>query len=288
MAARLAFVLNLDAELELEAGRRYAPTRAMTERVHATALAMRASLPADAVVIEPLAEAVPAGATPVAWCPTPRAVTAFERAGIARPSCPSSEVLARVNERGFAHSLSEDTFSAVRATTEEQVLDVLARPGAWLLKRGFGFSGRGQRPVHGGRASDADRAFVRASLARGQALYVEERAAIERELSVYAWALPGRVAIRSIRTQDVDARGTFLATRHAERLEASVRDALERTATKVGNALLAAGYVGPFGIDSYLHVRHGRVELRALSEINARFCMGWDAHDGWAPPARGL
>jgi hypothetical protein len=284
MAARLAFVLNFDAELELERGRRYAPTRAMTERVHALARAMRASLPADAAVLDPFAEAAPPGCVPVAWCPTSRALAVIARAGLAAPAAPSTDVLTRVNERGFAHALADDTLLSVRAGTPDEALAVLERPGAWLLKRGLGFSGRGQRPVTGGAVTDADRAFVRASFAGGRSLYVEQRASIVRELSVYAWALGQRVDLRSIRTQDVDAQGAFLATRHAEHVEASVRDALERTTVRVGDALRAAGYLGPFGIDAYIHRVDGRLELRALSEINARFCMGWDAHDGWLPP----
>jgi hypothetical protein len=286
MAARLAFVLNLDAELELDAGRRYAPTQAMSARVAQLAASMRASLPEEAVVIDPLAEVAPADAIAVAWCPTPRALAAIARAGLARPDAPSAEVLARVNERGFAHALAEDALPSVRTTSAAEAMEILSQPGAWLLKRGFGFSGRGQRPVHGGRASEPDHAFVRASFAGGRALYVERRAEIVRELSVYAWALPDRVDVRSIRTQEVDARGTFLATRHAEDVEPSVRDALERTTERVGTALREAGYVGPFGIDAFLHRVSGRLELRALSEINARFCMGWDANDGFLPPER--
>ncbi|MEZ4246848.1 MAG: hypothetical protein R3B99_01200 [Polyangiales bacterium] len=52
-----------------------------------------------------------------------------------------------------------------------------------------------------------------------------------------------------------------------------------------GHALAEAGYFGPFGVDAYeWRTPEGGRALRTLGEINARFCMDWDALDGWAPP----
>ena len=52
---------------------------------------------------------------------------------------------------------------------------------------------------------------------------------------------------------------------------------LEEAAARAGEALAAAGYFGPFGIDAYEHrVPGGRERvLNPLSEINARFTMDW-------------
>ncbi len=283
----LAFVLNLDAELELAGGRRYRPRKDVSERVRRLALAMRPSLPRGAVVIEPLGEPAPREAEPVLWCPTPRALAALGRAGLDVPVTPTLEVLHRVNDRRFAHALEPEGLpGAAMLESEAHAREALARPGEWLLKRVLGVSGRGQRRVRGGEPSDADLAFVRASLRASGALAIEPRVVIERELSVHAWATREGPRVRSIREQEVDAFGAFVRSRPEAGLAGEVREALERAALRVGLALGEAGYAGPYGVDAFLHRGAGDapVALRAISEINARFCMGWDEHDGWRPP----
>jgi len=46
----------------------------------------------------------------------------------------------------------------------------------------------------------------------------------------------------------------------------------------VGKQLARIGYRGPFGIDSWTYRLDGRLHLNPLSEINARYSMGWAAH----------
>lgn len=256
-----AWVLNFDAELELERGATYTPTRAMEARVRE--LAGRFPLPAGDVPIE---RARP-GDRAFAWCPTPRAIAAFERAGLAPPPAPPFEVLRAVNERGFALAL--DDF-ACRVTSIEDAIERTAR-GDWLAKRAFGMAGRGQRPLRAPIRED-DRRWIAASLRHG--LYLEPRVAIARELSVHGW-VTDRVVIKTARLQRVVDRAWVGS--EIVRGPDAIYDAAERA----GAALLAAGYFGPFGIDAFEHAGG----LRALSEINARYCMGWDEHDGWDPPA---
>lgn len=286
--APLAFVLNFDAELELEGGKSYQPTAPMTERIERLAREIRPSLPRGSAVVYPLGERAPAGAIPIAWCPTPRALAAIRAAGLVAPAAPPVEMLARVNARPFAFALApEELPGAVLVRDLDAASAALARPGSWLLKRCFGVAGRGQRPVRGGEASEADLAFVAASLRRDGALLIEPRVGIARELSVHAWAVAGVTRVRSLREQTVDAHGAFVRSAPAREVEASVRDALEQSALHVGAALLAAGYEGPFGVDAYLHrgtSGAAPLTLRALSEVNARYCMGWDDADGWQPP----
>lgn len=279
----LAFFLNLDAELELDAGRRYQATDATQQRMHALATAMRASLPQGAIVF-PLGEAPRSDARAIAWCPTPQVLARIAAHGLALPDAPSVDVLTRVNERGLAFALSEGELpGAARIASEDAAWSALDRPGEWLLKRAFGLSGRGQRPVRGGALSEADRAFVRASLAKGRALYVEPRVSIRRELSVHAWATPRGAAPRTIREQRVDRFGAFVASARAT-LPPDAEYALFDTAECVGRALIEAGYFGPFGVDAFEYDGPHGLALRTLSEINARYCMGWDDDDGWLPP----
>lgn len=283
----LAFVLNFDAELELEAGARYQPTASMRERVARLAQEMQPRLPSRSRVIFPLGERAAPDAIPIAWCPTPRARDSIREAGLPLPISPTLEVLTRVNARPFTFELAGDELpGAVLVRDLASANEALARPGAWLLKRCFGLSGRGQRRVRGGETREQDLAFVAASLRNDGALLIEPRVVITRELSVHAWAFDGATHVRSLREQIVDEHGAFVRSGAAQDVESSVRDVLEQTAQRVGAALLAAGYHGPFGVDAYLHrgAGEGALTLRALSEINARYCMGWDEADGWLPP----
>jgi len=287
MSGALAFVLNFDAELELEHGPRYQRPRAMAARVESIAASMRSSLPSGSSVIDPLGQSAPDDATPIAWCPTPLALAAIRSAGLGAPSVPDVAVLTRVNARPFAFALAgEELEGSVLARDLDAAHRALARPGAWLLKRCFGVSGRGQRPVRGGETSAHDTSFIAASLRDHGALVIEPRVVIVRELSVHAWKSAERTHVRSIRQQEVDAHGAFVASALARDLEGATEASLVQTAERVGDALGTAGYVGPFGVDAYEHRGDGThpLTLRALSEINARYCMGWDERDGWLPP----
>ena len=64
-------------------------------------------------------------------------------------------------------------------------------------------------------------------------------------------------------------------------MEASLREELDRAA----EALRAAGYFGPFGIDAFTwEGDDGTVHLHRRSEINARYSMGWAIGMGDARP----
>ena len=65
----------------------------------------------------------------------------------------------------------------------------------------------------------------------------------------------------------VDLGEARLPERWARRLRAGCEE--------VAEALAAAGYRGPFGLDAYVWEDGGEGELVALSEINARYTMGW-------------
>jgi hypothetical protein len=223
---------------------------------------------------------------PRAWCPTPRSLAAFRLARYAAPMAPSAEVLRRANGRAFAHALAPDELpGAASLATRDDVLAHLARPsptGGWLLKRELGMAGRGQRPIEPGRLDDGDRAFIVASLRRGP-LQIEPRVDLLRELTIHAWIVGERVVVTSVREQILVERAwvTSRVVPLPAELERAVVDATERA----GRALVQLGYFGPFGVDAYeWRTPSGTTALRAIGEINARFCMDWDARDGWDPP----
>lgn len=282
MVPRLAFVLNLDAEHELASGARWTAPRALGAKLDAIAAAM--PLPEGAVLVTPGAE-LPAGFEGRVWCPTPRALLALERAGASLPNVPTVEVVRRVNERAFAAELAKGELEPTLGSTSlEEIVDFVSRPsptGRWRLKRGLGASGRGQRTVSA-PLDEADRGWLVRSLSLG-AVYVEPWIDIERELAVYGWTRREGVTLTGARGQTVDRHGSFV---RCGRIEWSAigehARALGEAAERVGEALGEAGYFGPFGIDGYLHRSPGgALHLRAISEVNARYCMGWDETDGW-------
>ncbi len=115
-------------------------------------------------------------------------------------------------------------------------------------------------------------------------LYLEPEIAIEKELCVYGWARRDRgVELTGMRAQTTDGRGRFLRSGRIDAEDClGFAEPLQQAAERVGHALLAAGYHGPFGIDAYVHrTDRGVRVLRAISEINARYCMGWDERDGF-------
>src|SRR5262249_37221644 len=110
-----------------------------------------------------------------AWCPTPRALAAIARAGAHPPAAPPFEVIRRANHRRFCAELGHTHLAGARyVTTEVELREVLAaRRGPWVLKRPFGFAGRGRLRLPGGDLGPAEERWIAASLAAGGGLQVE-------------------------------------------------------------------------------------------------------------------
>ncbi len=288
-----AWVLNLDAEHELEVGKRYAPTRHLAALVARERRKLVGPLvrPGDVLVTEEaLAAGDPAlerarGLPGVAWSPTPRALALLRRVGAEPLAAPATEVLRRVNARPFTVDvrapLSEGAFAKVVATTEPELLALVARPAplGWLVRRTFGAAGRGRRRLYAGAPTAEELAWIRASLRRGPLVidpWVD--VTVEYTRSGYVSA-SGAVTISEPCRQDVAASGAWLRTARAD-LDAATRAddaALERAAAAAGEALARAGYFGAFGIDAFRYrAEPGAPErLNPLSEINARLTMDW-------------
>lgn len=270
--APLAWTLNLDAELELEAGASHTPSAALTRATDEARARLRAMLPAGDVVLE--IDPDPRGLEGRCFCPTPSALARLERAGARLPDAPSVTVLRLVNERGFAFALHH-LDGAVRCTDEAEVERALTRPGRWLLKRGFTFAGRGQRPIDP-PLTEPDRAWIRASLRRG-ALYIEPRLTITLEVALHGLlASDGSVERGTPTVQRVDG-GAWRESRRIrpDELHADERAQLDETFDRVAAQLHRAGYFGPFGIDAFRFTSTGGERFQPLSELNARYTMAW-------------
>ena len=287
-----AWVLNLDAEHELEAGRGYAPTRELARIVALQGRRLQGDLvrPGDVVVsAERLAREprAAAGLPGFAWCPTPQALALLEQAGARPAAAPPAAVLRAVNARPFAAALraelgapAEESFAKHVAATLAEVLELVARPAeqGWLVRRTFGAAGRGRRRMTG-RPAEPELAWLAASLRRGP-LVVEPWVAVTLEYTRSAWVgADGAVVISPPCFQATEPSGAWTRTQRAGRGELARADdlRLEEAVERAGRALAAAGYFGPFGIDAFRHRAPGRAGdvLNPLSEINARYTMDW-------------
>lgn len=289
MAQRIAWILNLDAEGELAAGDAYrvsASLQRILER-HRPAAA-RALLAPGEVLVEPGVR-LPAGDwLGRAWCPTPRARAELRAAGAVPEPAPDARVLRAANERGLVARMGQSLEGAaflcdpvaVREHLHEHLHEHRNRvPGVerWLLKRNLGVAGRGQRAVSAGAWDAADERWLASALAFG-GVQVEPLLDLQVEYVLHGW-IPRRGAARLGQplVQET-SRGAWRRTRSALTGELTPGDAerMRVEGERVAQALAALGYFGPFGMDAYRYRdRSGGPRLNPLSEINARYTMGW-------------
>ncbi len=286
MATRFAWVLNLDADVELArllALVSYVPTRAMLDatRTHAARLVGSLVSPDDLLVDEATPAGAARGLVGRAFCPTPRALALLVHAGATPEPHPPLSVLRAVNSRAFAASLGATLPGASFARTLEEALSHIAAPprlgDGWRMKRAFGMAGRGQR-IAAAAPSEADVAFLVAGLAEG-GVQLEPNVLILEEYAVHGMlATDCSAALGEIVRQRCDARGAWLATERV-RFPSSLGEVptlLAAEARAVATALAGAGYFGPFGVDAFTYRdADGAAALQPRSEINARYSMGF-------------
>jgi len=289
-----AWVLNLDAEHELESGGAYTPPRHLHEIVILQRQRLIGELvaPGDVLVTPESIRAAGRGAAQLAaglpgfaWSPTPGAIALLKSAGAHPVPAPGAATLRTVNARPFASSLrapwAPGSFDKHVAHDVEQVLQRLADPApmGWLVRRCFGAAGRGRRRIASGRPSEAERQWIGASLRRGP-LTLEPWVQVRREYTRSGWIDPrGEITVSAPCFQLTTSAGAWTRTDLASRGEMNEDDdeRLTEMAHVAGKALADEGYFGPFGIDAFRHREPGGSHdvLNTLSEINARFTMDW-------------
>ncbi|MFN3241067.1 MAG: hypothetical protein ACE37K_06085 [Planctomycetota bacterium] len=277
----VGWICNLDADLELADPDGFAPSARLRQQVDAMAERLLATARAACPRVQHVR--IDDGGAPTvcqAWCATPRARAQATRHGVALPAAPALAVLQRVNHRSFAAGFGLGLPHAAFVTSLPQLEAMLtaSHPArVWLCKRPFGFSGRGHKRV-GGVLAGGDRRWAEASMtAYGRGLMVEPLVAVEAEFALHAWldadgtCLTGRPT-----TLVTDERGAWLRSEAATDLVEQERQQLDAAHALAAAELSAAGYFGPFSIDAFRY-RDERGELRfhALSELNARYSMGF-------------
>jgi hypothetical protein len=280
MTQRFAWVLNLDAELELLRGRPgYVPQRKLLAQLAQHGAAARALLGPGDVLLDERSEPLPetSGLRGRAWCPTPQALERLRRHRVTPEPHPTAAVLRRVNHRLFAHELggglSDQAFVRSREELQERLGDYRRR---WLLKRPLSFAGRGQMRVIG-PLNEKQWSWVDATL-RGGGFIAEPLVTPTLEVSQHGFVWQsGRFELGRVCVQLVSERGTYRGVRLADsgELDASEETALRERAEAVARALFGAGYFGPFGIDAYRYELDGRSGFCALGEINARYTLAF-------------
>lgn len=273
-----AWVLNLDAELELRNPERYQPNKgalAACRRFEVYARALVA--PSDIVLSrdEPIARGHAANYLGAAWCPTPSAVALLQRAGASVPVLPTLACLRQVNHRRFHSELGQTLPEAHFASSFDEARHLLSRPvrDGWLVKRGFGFAGRSNRRFPGTPSPDDWRWLEHAF--RDGGVQVEPWVPIIREYSQHAYLTPdGQLELGTPCVRASADNSTYVRVGDAD-LAPEEASALLREMARVGEALCGAGYFGPFGLDAFRYQRGNDRPFNARSEINARYTLAY-------------
>jgi hypothetical protein len=279
MKRRYGWILNLDAELELARGRPgYVPQRKLLAQLAEHGKSSHALLAPEDVLLEPGAGVpLPEGLIGRAWCPTPMALASLRQRGVEPEPHPDATILRRVNHRLFAHELggglADQSYVRTRAALLASVGDYSR---LWLLKRPLGFAGRGQLRIIG-PLTEKQMTWVDASLKRdGLLLEPLVKPTLEVSLHGFIWR-DGRHELGRICAQSISERGAFRGVRLSEPgdLAPSEHAAFTERADAVARALAHAGYFGPFGVDGYRYTLNDASGFCALSEINARYTLGF-------------
>jgi len=279
MATRIAWLLNLDADLELQDPATYRDTALPAERLLELQSRVFDLVGPDDVVLD--AGAVTDVDLVQAFCPTPTALARIEALALSPPDAPSLSVLCRVNHRRFCADVGQALPYAAFIDDLLVLEQHIAQPspsGTYVIKRAYSFAGRDQRRVHDGVLDASTRGFCERSFRRKEGVQVEPWVERLADYSKHGYITrEGVLSIGTTREQRIDPMGRF---QHMLPNAITITDfentTLTEQVTLVGNALHAAGYFGPFGIDAFRYkLPDGAVALNPRCEINARFTMGY-------------
>jgi hypothetical protein len=209
---------------------------------------------------------------------------------------PRADSIARsVNDRRFAARLAEQLGIAlpgarIIASVEELAAHLAhggadASPdGSWVAKALWSAAGRDRVRRRGAVLDDATRTRVERLLAVHGALAFEPW--MPRLLDVGQGGTVderGAVTLHPPHRGLVDAGGVVrgIGLDGGAALEPAERTQLAAVASAAGDALHAAGYIGPFVVDAFVYGHGGARVLHPLCEVNARLTFGLVAR-AWA------
>ncbi len=272
-----AWLLNLDAEDEVDASRRQSDPLAVVARRPELVEQLGRLVPVGDAVIDRERPASLARLRVLAWCPTPSACALVAKRG-GRLDGPGLEVLRRTLSRALSASLGLFLEASIFLDDHESAVTKIlgASPtGAWLARRAYGFAGRGRRVI-GSAPNDLDRAFVVRAAHEGGVL-VEPLVERTADFGLHGYVDERGLTIGEPTTTRVDTAGVWRSTARATSDELSIGEqtAMRGELERAARALLAAGHRGPFGIDAYRYRLGRELRFNPRCEVNARYSMGW-------------
>ena len=284
---RLAWVLNLDAEDELSGRPVTTPSARALARIQEAKRSLRPLVGEGAVVLGEGCDREARGLQGRAFCPTPSALQALARVGAVVPEAPAVSVLARVNHRAFSARLGQGLPRGVFVTRLEELEGVMASPleGGWLLKHPFGHVGR--RRLHVSSLDPRARAFAARALRGAGGLQVEPMVERLGDFAIHGFVGRCGTMLGAPTMQECDALGAWRRSSRSHDLTEREAQALIAEGDRVGLALRAEGYFGPFGVDGFRYLWEGEPSLCVRCEVNARYSMGWAVGMGESRPDQG-
>jgi hypothetical protein len=292
MAVQRIWILNFDADDELAHPVGYTPAASVLTRFASLSTRLSGLVPPDDDVIPVSSnERRPTKARREgrAFCPTPRALRELDRAGAILPEAPPLDVLRRVNHRAFCADIGQFLPGARYVRSRDELLETLAAAtGPWVMKRAFGFAGRGRQRLRSNHLDASVEPFVRVALESGEGLEVEPWVRRVIDVGLHGFiSRAGTVTMGDPTRQDTDDTGAWVrsAPLVGGVLTPAEEDAFSEAGESAGDALARAGYFGPFGIDGFRWKdEHGTIRFNPRSEINARYSMGWAVGMGTRRP----
>lgn len=283
MATRIAWLLNLDADLELQQPATYRGRALPMARIVELRARMFDLVSDDDLILDAATDAREVRSSDVieAFCPTPTAVERMVGLGLPAPVAPDLAVLRAVNDRRFCAQLGQTLPNACFVDDMQRLQAQLAIPsptGTYVIKRAFSFAGRDQRRVKDGVLDDSTRGFCAKSFGQGEGVQVEPWVQRDGDFSLHGYLSgSGALLVGQPRAQHNDAMGRFQHMQSdAPTLRDDERRQLEAELHTTADALRAAGYFGPFGIDAFRYrTPDGALAFNPRCEINARFTMGY-------------
>ncbi|HEX2733056.1 MAG TPA: hypothetical protein VHM70_15710 [Polyangiaceae bacterium] len=269
---RRAWYVNLDAELELASQGPYQSRRAIAGQI-AERRELLQMLTRDEPLLYP---GQPFRAhdfdVVLPWCPTPCALEWLSQMSARTPQAPSVDVLRTVNRRTFLFSLGIGLAGRRWLSPGDDPAWLASPPDGveyWRLKREFGFAAKGQRVFRCPGSAD-DWRWVHDSLRKGGVL-CEPNVQIVEEYSAHGYIDRDSEILGQTCRQVCDDRGRVL------RVEPLLEDSrlLSGIQRDLAAALRGAGYFGPFGFDAFSFACQNGLEMNLLSDVNARFTLGW-------------
>ncbi len=221
------------------------------------------------------------GSQGMVWCPTSGALQRLQQVGARLPEVPTQEVLRRVNHRRFSFELGVTLPDSVWVNRIPDLQSAVARAPLqqhWLLKRGFGFSGNGNRKVRAGSSGNSVMRWAERHL-ETEGILVEPLVARLADFVLHGQvSREGETRLGVPCVQVCTAEGRWTQTRIAQADDISDEEAalFLKAGQQAADALHQAGYFGPFGIDGFRwrDLEQGE-QFHPLVEINARYTMGW-------------